>query len=342
MNAHANDPIDLPASTLFYQAKSYHDGINVPVDLNRAKILYEQAAEKGSKDAMVNLGYLYFVGEGVSQDYTQARDWYEKAFALGDKAAELNLNYMKQNGLGIKPKLKTPTPAAAPTVKSATKLFTAPRPVNLPTPTPIVRQEPVSTELVTRDYTELTLLDTKPLSAQSFSVANVLAAILLFTFVVVSILIAILDRLDKRRQESSNTLGVAFFENNRRVLREIYLRFPHAMRDSHNRESPLSVAISVLLVRFALLERHYPDTALPKNAKAKCDKILGPLKTCPARSRHIAHESLDSITELIRSDIRAFDIETTTRAETPPLYRNSSRAKQTHASSKGASLSLVS
>ena len=51
-----------------------------------AKVLHEitkkqyiQAADHGSSDAMVRLGYCNEVGKGVPEDYDIAFDWYQKA-----------------------------------------------------------------------------------------------------------------------------------------------------------------------------------------------------------------------------------------------------------------------
>jgi len=60
----------------------------------------------GSNDAKVNLGYLYFMGEGVYQNYEEARNWYLSAANNGSKDAQLNLAMIYQNGFGV-PKSNT-------------------------------------------------------------------------------------------------------------------------------------------------------------------------------------------------------------------------------------------
>jgi tetratricopeptide (TPR) repeat protein len=57
----------------------------------RAAGLYRAAADKGNVAAMVNLGVLYNLGNGVVQDVAEARKWYESAAALGDVYAMYNL-----------------------------------------------------------------------------------------------------------------------------------------------------------------------------------------------------------------------------------------------------------
>ncbi len=86
---------------LFEQAKRYHDGDKVAQDLVKARKLYLLAAQKGSNDAKVNLGYLYFMGEGVAQSYDEARKWYLSAAQNGSKDAQLNLAMIYQNGFGV-------------------------------------------------------------------------------------------------------------------------------------------------------------------------------------------------------------------------------------------------
>ena len=84
---------------IFLSAKRYHDGDGVAQDYAKARGLYETAASLGSKDAQINLGYMYFVGEGVPQDYAIARKWYLKA--ADTKAARANLAAMYEHGLGV-------------------------------------------------------------------------------------------------------------------------------------------------------------------------------------------------------------------------------------------------
>ncbi len=105
MSASARD-----AKRLFLQAKAYHDGIEVARDLRRARVLYLKSAGLGNNDARINLGYLYFVGEGVKQNYTKAHNWYLSAARTGSKEAQMNLAMMYKNGLGVK---KDPQQAAS-------------------------------------------------------------------------------------------------------------------------------------------------------------------------------------------------------------------------------------
>ncbi|MBL4853243.1 MAG: sel1 repeat family protein [Robiginitomaculum sp.] len=96
----------LEAKRLFLQAKAFHDGINVTKDLRKARFIYLKSAGLGNNDARINLGYLYFVGEGVEQNYTKAHNWYLSAARTGNKDAQMNLALMYENGLGVKKDLE--------------------------------------------------------------------------------------------------------------------------------------------------------------------------------------------------------------------------------------------
>ena len=48
---------------------------------------YRLAAEQGDADAQLNLGIMYFNGEGVPQDYVQAHKWFNLAAASAEVAS---------------------------------------------------------------------------------------------------------------------------------------------------------------------------------------------------------------------------------------------------------------
>ena len=63
---------------------------------------YRTAAEQGHVNAQVNLGSLYFDGEGVPQDYAEAVRWYRRAADQGNVAlAQYNLGVMYAHGKGV-------------------------------------------------------------------------------------------------------------------------------------------------------------------------------------------------------------------------------------------------
>jgi TPR repeat protein len=52
---------------------------------------FHRLAQAGDAKAQTHLGYMYYVGEGVSQDYSEAAGWYRKAAVQGNKDAQYNL-----------------------------------------------------------------------------------------------------------------------------------------------------------------------------------------------------------------------------------------------------------
>ena len=67
---------------------------------------FQKLAEQGDKKAQANLGYMYYVGEGVEQDYAKAVKWYKKAAILGDMDSQYNLAVAYAFGEGVKQSYK--------------------------------------------------------------------------------------------------------------------------------------------------------------------------------------------------------------------------------------------
>ena len=95
----AQDPV--LAKIYFEQGKAAHDGAGQPQDFTLARENYLTASELGSSDALINLGYMYSMGEGVDRNYLTARKYYERAAKLGESVAKKNLRMMDELGLGI-------------------------------------------------------------------------------------------------------------------------------------------------------------------------------------------------------------------------------------------------
>jgi len=57
----------------------YFDGNGVPQDNGESVKWYLLAADQGSADAQIALGFLYEYGEAVPQDYVQAHKWFDLA-----------------------------------------------------------------------------------------------------------------------------------------------------------------------------------------------------------------------------------------------------------------------
>lgn len=63
--------------------------------------IFEQLAEKGDDQAMVQLGIYYYQGEGVERDYVKAMDWFLGAFTNQNADAFVNLGVMHRDGNSV-------------------------------------------------------------------------------------------------------------------------------------------------------------------------------------------------------------------------------------------------
>lgn len=79
----------------------YQTGKGVLQDYEKAKELYEKAANLGNAGAMNNLGTMYYLGQGVSQDYSKAKEWFEQLANLEVADAMNNLGCMYESGKGV-------------------------------------------------------------------------------------------------------------------------------------------------------------------------------------------------------------------------------------------------
>ena len=78
---------------------------------------FVKAADAGDSGGMLNLGAMYFLGNGVTEDYARAAYWYRKAADAGNVDAMYNLGRMYENGqvAGV----KDPTHARELYIKAA-------------------------------------------------------------------------------------------------------------------------------------------------------------------------------------------------------------------------------
>ena len=61
---------------------------------------WKPLAEQGNADAQLNLGNMYYDGQGVLQDYAEAVRWWRLAAKQGDATAQASLGFMFANGYG--------------------------------------------------------------------------------------------------------------------------------------------------------------------------------------------------------------------------------------------------
>ncbi len=70
-------------------------------DYAKSAKLFRPLAQRGNAEAQINLGMMYYRGQGVPQDYKEAVKWYQLAAKRGNPYAQLNLGMMYENGQGV-------------------------------------------------------------------------------------------------------------------------------------------------------------------------------------------------------------------------------------------------
>ncbi len=83
-------------------ALMYLYGKGTPVDYQKAKNLFIQAANKKVHEAMNQLGNIYFKGLGTDRDEQLALSWYKKAAELGNANALYQLGLLSETGVTTK------------------------------------------------------------------------------------------------------------------------------------------------------------------------------------------------------------------------------------------------
>ena len=62
---------------------------------------YRLAAEAGDASAQVNLGFCYYIGDGVPKDHVEAVKWYRKAADQDDTSGQFVLGIAYEKGEGV-------------------------------------------------------------------------------------------------------------------------------------------------------------------------------------------------------------------------------------------------
>jgi TPR repeat protein len=70
-------------------------------DFATALRLLRPIANQGNASAQLNLGGMYYRGQGVQQNYAEAAKWYRLAAYQGNATAQLNLGGMYYMGQGV-------------------------------------------------------------------------------------------------------------------------------------------------------------------------------------------------------------------------------------------------
>lgn len=106
--------VDLARASVWYQraadlghapsqyrlANFFEKGSGVERDLDKAKTWYQLAAEQGNASAMHNLAVLYATA-GAAPDYASASTWFEKAANHGVRDSQVNLAILYARGDGV-------------------------------------------------------------------------------------------------------------------------------------------------------------------------------------------------------------------------------------------------
>jgi clan AA aspartic protease (TIGR02281 family) len=71
--------------------KLYYDGDGVTQDYKEAAKWFRSAADKGNADGQMRLGFMYSKGEGVARDYRESAKWHRLAAQQGMARAQLAL-----------------------------------------------------------------------------------------------------------------------------------------------------------------------------------------------------------------------------------------------------------
>lgn len=82
-------------------AQLYKEGIGTDKNMDKARELILQAAEKGNGYALDEAGDIYFEGRGVAQDYVKAAEYYLQAEALSKLTSSSARNLIKCYNMGI-------------------------------------------------------------------------------------------------------------------------------------------------------------------------------------------------------------------------------------------------
>jgi len=314
------------ALTLFEAGKAAHDGINVPQDYEKARLLYLEAANLGSNPALINLGYLYFTGQGVKKNLIKAREFYEIAAARGSEDAKANLKMMDARGLGIIPaagiEKKNPGQAAT-TVKAPVSVkSTAPFSDTMKRPEAQAIDPAIGTKIsnpdkldVTRQSNDTTLIasDIKAVPSalkRNFETApnsttlgsNKIAALLISLGGFLILIYFIIDKKNKRDRAVREKFVQFFYEAKRSDLRLTYLRRRSEGYVQANFFKEWHATLTVLMARYAVTFDE-PDEAL----RAFCQKLNHGLNLNLRPTQHLASEFSDEMMRAARSEVKAVD-----------------------------------
>jgi hypothetical protein len=325
-------PSEQLAFDIFETGKAAHDGKGVPQDFVRARMLYLEAADFGSTEALINLGYLYFTGQGVEPDLVKAREFYQMAAKRGSVDAIENLKMMDAQGLGISPvakpiapvkirepelpqKVETFVDKSEKIVLEAKKADAVETHLAEATPKASVPSEPSDVSPALRPAQTFELpqasiplplaIDPKPMGqkqASIFSRSNSFAAFLTGLAALVLAIHVVTVRKQNRAREIRRQFVQSFYDAKRNDLRLTYLR---------RRDGGVAPAIfyrewqatlTALMARFAL-NFDEPNETL----QAFCQTLNHGLSQNLRPTKYLASEFSDEMMLAAVTEIKAVD-----------------------------------
>lgn len=290
------------AHDLFEAGKAAHDGVNRPQDFEDARALYLEAADLGSTPALLNLGYLYFTGQGVQPDYVKAREYYEIAAKRGSEDAKENIKMMDARGLGLLPSTDSNIPN---TVQSPLKeaISTTDLTPNKPeaqfledTPSAAVSPEPLI--MSPKQNTHITELKPNASTTRSNKTTAILIGLATPVFLVLYI-IALKHNRDRKIRKQFIEL---FYEAKRNQLRKLYLhRYDNGFVEAKFYKE-WHATLTALMARYAL---NFDGD--DEDMRMFCDKLNHGLRQQLRPTQSLASDYSHEMMQASLSDIKAVD-----------------------------------
>ncbi len=330
-----SDPV--LAKSYFEQGKAAHDGVGQPQNFELARENYLRASDLGNSDALINLGYMYSMGEGVERDYVTARKYYERAADLGESVARKNLRMMDAAGLG-----KTEIVTSQPQIISKTKQARVPVAPNvIPKTTdakPKARQElaqidaldtpriiepsqpaidvsPKSPRASQPLNNVVTTVEAKPsqtivrnassgvpsISAQETSSPKLIAIAAMITALLILVLI-IVQRERQSRSDLEKYFIDTFYEAKRGEMCHVYLRRHNGEFTESEFFVQWNAMLKVLIVRFAM---HYQGS--DQNVLKVANLIQKHAEVGNPKAESLIRQYNNQLLDRTVSDVKAID-----------------------------------
>ncbi len=290
------------ARDFFEAGKAAHDGINRPQDFEDARALYLKAADLGSTSALLNLGYIYFTGQGVQPDFAKARAFYEIAAKRGSEDAKENIRMMDARGLGLLPDAESNIPniAQSPPKDAISKLTPIPskpetqfleNEPSAPVPTePPIMSPKQNTHITEPKPDKITNRSNKTIALLIGLVAPFILALYIFAL-----------KHNKKRKIRKRFIQL-FYEAKRNQLRNLFLhRYDNGFIEAKFYKE-WHATLTALMARYAL---NFDGD--DEDMRAFCDKLNDGLRKQLRPTQSLASKYSHKIMRASLSDIKAVD-----------------------------------